>query len=152
MDFSTSAYDSAGSSASRSYGLPTTEGVGVPHPDAVGVTMELIQDVVVEFYKRAKDDDVLGPVFERYVHDWDSHLVRMTDFWAAALLRAGRYSGRPVERHRAIDELSGAHFRRWIELFDATTRDLCTPRQADAFMTRARRMREGMVKVLSLEV
>ena len=32
-----------------------------------------------------------------------AHLARMTDFWSAALLRTGRYSGRPVERHRSIE-------------------------------------------------
>jgi hemoglobin len=127
-----------------------TEGVGVPHADARDITTELIREVVVEFYKRARLDDSLGPVFDRHVHDWDVHLDRMTDFWAAALLRSGRYSGRPVERHRTIPGLSGAHFRRWVELFEVVTRDLCTPRQADAFMVRASRMREGMTKVLRL--
>ena len=107
--------------------------------------------MVLEFYQRARLDQKLGPVFDRHVDDWDAHLARMTDFWAAALLRSGRYSGRPVERHRGIEELSGAHFRRWIELFEATTRDICTPRQADAFINRARRMREGMTKVLRLD-
>ncbi len=145
------AYDSAGAPAPRAYGLPMTEGVGVPHPDADDVTVELIHEVVVEFYQRARLDDLLGPVFDQYVQDWDFHLGRMTDFWAAALLRSGRYSGRPVERHRGIEELSGAHFRRWVELFETTTRDLCTPRQADAFIIRARRMREGMTKVLRLD-
>jgi hemoglobin len=128
-----------------------TEGAGVPHPDADDVTVELIRAVVVEFYLRARLDEKLGPVFDRYVQDWDVHLGRMTDFWAAALLRSGRYSGRPVERHRGIEELGGAHFRRWVELFEATTRDLCTPKQADAFNIRARRMREGMTKVLGLD-
>jgi hemoglobin len=74
----------------------------------------------------------------------------MTDFWGAALLRTGRYSGRPVERHRTIEGLSAAHFTRWIELFETTVGDLCTPQQAAAFMIRALRMREGMTKVLRL--
>ena len=80
-----------------------------------------------------------------------THLARMTDFWSAALLRSGRYSGRPVERHRAIDRLSAGHFDRWIELFEATVCELCPARQADAFLVRARLMREGMIRVLGLE-
>ena len=74
----------------------------------------------------------------------------MTDFWSAALLRTGRYSGRPVEQHRAIDGLSRGHFDRWIELFEATVRDLCPAREAEAFLVRARRMRDAMTKVLGL--
>lgn len=134
----------------RSYGLATTEGVGMPHADAEGVTEERIRDVVVEFYRRARRDDRLGPVFESHVGSWDDHLARMVDFWSAALLRTGRYSGRPVERHRELGGLGAAHFDRWIELFEETVRDLCTPREAEAFLTRARRMREGMTKVLGL--
>jgi hemoglobin len=136
--------------SSRSYGLPVTEGLGVPHSDAEGVTEDQIRAVVVEFYRRARRDDLLGPVFETHVHGWDEHLGRMTDFWSAALLRTGRYSGRPVERHREIDGLSAGHFDRWIGLFEDTVRDLCPPREAKAFLVRARRMREGMTKVLGL--
>jgi hemoglobin len=75
----------------------------------------------------------------------------MTDFWSAALLRTARYSGRPVERHRAIEELCAGHFDRWIALFEETVRDLCPSQQAEAFLGRAQRMREGMIKVLGLD-
>ena len=107
--------------------------------------------MVVEFYRRARRDERLGPVFEAHVDEWDAHLSRMTDFWSAALLRTGRYSGRPVERHRSIGSLAAGHFDRWVELFEETVRDLCPPRQADAFLVRARRMRDGMIMVLGLD-
>jgi len=132
------------------YALPVTEGVGVPHADAEGITEGLIRDVVVEFYRRARRDTRLGPVFEAHVREWEVHLTRMTDFWSAALLRTGRYSGKPVEVHRAVDGLAGDHFGRWVELFESTVRDLCPPQKAEAFLVRARRMRDGMVKVLGL--
>jgi hemoglobin len=128
-----------------------TEGAGVPHADAEGVSEDQIRAVVDEFYRRARRDERLGPVFEAHVGAWDVHLARMTDFWSAALLRTGRYSGRPVERHREIDGLSAGHFDRWVELFEDTVRDLCLPREAEAFLVRARRMREGMTKVLGLD-
>lgn len=130
--------------------LAVTEAVGAPHEDARGVTEPLIRAVVVEFYRRARDDQQLGPIFEARVHDWDWHLDRMTDFWSSALLRSGRYSGRPVEKHRPIESLTVDHFDRWVELFEATVHDLCEPAEAQAFMVRARRMRDGMTKVLGL--
>ena len=135
----------------RTYALPLSEQRGVPHPDARGISEELIREVVDEFYRRARRDEELAPVFEAYVADWDRHLARMSDFWSAALLRTGRYSGRPVEQHRSIDGLSAAHFDRWIELFEETVGDLCPAEQAPAFALRARRMREAMVMVLGLD-
>jgi hemoglobin len=82
-----------------------TEGIGVPHADSEGITEDQIHAVVVEFYRRARGDDRLGPVFEKHAEEWDGHLARMTDFWSAALLRSGRYFGKPVEQHGAIDDL-----------------------------------------------
>jgi hemoglobin len=145
-----SAMDGSSVPPPRSYGLSVTEGIGVPHPDAEEITEDLIRDVVVEFYRRARRDGRLGPVFERHVEGWDDHLARMTDFWSAALLRSGRYSGRPVERHRVISGLSLHHFDRWIELFETTVRDLCPGRKAEAFLVRAGRMRDAMTRVLGL--
>lgn len=133
------------------YRLPLSDRPGLPDADAAGITEELIRDVVDEFYRRARHDPVLGPVFEARVHDWDRHLNRMHDFWSAALLRTGRYSGRPVEVHRPIPGLAAVHFRRWLALFEATVYDLCPLNQADAFLVRARRMRDGMISVLRLE-
>jgi hemoglobin len=136
--------------APRRYGLPLSERPALPDADAAGITESLIRDVVVEFYRRARRDGRLGPVFEAHVHEWDAHLGRMTDFWSAALLRTGRYSGRPVEQHRLIAGLTAALFDRWIALFEETVRDLCPPGQAEAFLVRARRMRDGMTMVLGL--
>jgi len=136
--------------STRSYGLAVTEDIGLPHADAERITEDQIRAVVDEFYRRARRDHRLGPVFETQVHSWDEHLARITNFWSAALLRTGRYSGKPVEQHRAIDDLSLGHFDRWLELFEATVRDLCSDREAEAFLVRARRMREGMTRVLGL--
>ncbi len=137
--------------SARSYRLAVTEGVGVPHADAEGITEDRIRAVVVEFYRRARRDDRLGPVFDAHVREWDEHLARMTDFWSAALLRTGRYAGRPVERHREVGGLEPRHFDRWVELFEVTVHDLCPPREAEAFLVRARRMRNAMTKVLELD-
>lgn len=132
----------------RRYGLPMTEGAGVPHADAAGITEDLIRAVVDEFYRRARRDARLGPVFEGHVASWDEHLARMADFWSSALLRTGRYAGNPLARHRAVGGLEPGHFDRWVGLFEDTVRDLCPPPQADAFLVRARRMRDAMTRAL----
>jgi len=132
-------------------GLALTERPSAPHADARGITEDLIRAVVDEFYRRTREDDELGPIFNQYVQDWDHHLAKMTDFWSAALLKTGRYSGRPVERHRLIADLSADHFHRWIALFDATTRDLCQPAEAQAFLVRAHKMRDAMTRNLGVD-
>jgi hemoglobin len=138
------------SQTTRRYGLPMTEGSGVPHADAGGIDESLIRAVVDEFYRRARRDEGLGPVFESHIDDWGEHLGRMADFWSSALLRTGRYAGNPLERHRAVEGLDLGHFDRWVDLFEETVRDLCPSPQADAFLVRARRMRDAMTRALAL--
>ncbi len=148
MRTTSDSYESAAAFYSRKYGLAITEGPRRPFEDAEGITESVIRDVVHEFYRRARLDERIGPVFELHIGDWDHHLARMVDFWSAALLRTGRYSGQPVEAHRRIDDLSHGHFDRWIELFEATVRDLCPAEQGRAFLIRAQQMRAGLSKVL----
>jgi hemoglobin len=137
-------------STTSSHGLGVTAYAGLPCDDGEGITEDGIRAVVEEFYRRACRDDWLGPVFEAHVEEWEGHLRRMTDFWSAALLRTGRYSGHPVEVHRAIEELSAGHFDRWLSLFEDTVRDLCPPTEAEAYLIRVRRMGEGMTRSLGL--
>lgn len=135
-------------SSIESSSLPIRSYSALPNDDAEGVSEEMIRSVVGEFYRRAREDAQLGPIFEAHIADWPEHLDRMTDFWSAALLRTGRYTGNPVESHRRISSLAAGHFDRWITLFEQTVRDLCPLREAEAFLVRALRMREGLMKAL----
>lgn len=81
-----------------------------------------LRALVDAFYLQAREDPLLGPVFEQYVSNWDEHLARMTDFWASLLLRDSSYSGHPFEMHRAIPELTPAMFDRWVDLFGTAAR------------------------------
>lgn len=135
--------------SARPYSLPIRPDVALPNDDAQGVTEEMIRSVVVGFYRRARRDAKLGPIFDAHVAEWPEHLGRMTDFWSAALRRTGRYTGNPVESHRRVPTLAPGHFDRRITLFEQTVRDLCPPREAEAFLARALRMREGLTKGLA---
>jgi hemoglobin len=100
----------------------------------------MIRRLVDTFYDRVVADAVLGPVFRARVADWPVHLARMYDFWSAVVLQTGRYAGRPLERHRAIDELEPAHFARWVALWSETVRDVAPPGVRDRFTIPAGRM------------
>ena len=138
------------SNSGRSYRLSVTEHGGTPDPDACRLTEGRIREVVDEFYRRAQRDDQLGPVFEAHVESWDRHLAKMVDFWSAAMLRTGRYSGNPIQRHREIPELTLEHFDRWVALFEATVHDRCEADEAEAFLVRVRKMHYAMTQLLRL--
>lgn len=90
-------------------------------PNPALCTEEEISHLVHAFYRRVRDDALLGPIFDRHVTDWDTHLARMVDFWSSALRGTARFRGTPMPKHAALPGLSADLFRHWLALFRATT-------------------------------
>lgn len=80
-------------------------------------TEDEIKCLVHDFYARVRQDDLLGPIFNTHVADWDHHLAKLCDFWSSILLRTGRFSGTPMSKHAALSELNAVLFERWLALF-----------------------------------
>ena len=98
-------------------------------PAALEETM--VAAVVSAFYAKARQDELIGPVFNRVVavDHWPQHIQTITDFWSSMMLGPRRYSGRPMPKHIAIPELGDAHFQRWLTLFRQTVEELCPPQK-----------------------
>jgi len=113
--------------------------LAVQHPELDERSIRLL---VQTFYGRAREDELIGPIFNRTVQDWDEHIGRISDFWSSMLLKTGRYSGAPMRPHLQLS-LEGAHFDRWLQLFEATARDLFPPELSELFIIRARRIADS---------
>ena len=110
-------------------------------PDAIDEAM--IDRLVEGFYARVRVDSLIGPVFAERIEDWSPHLEQMKLFWSSVALMSGAYHGRPMPKHLPLP-VDARHFDRWLELFEATARDLCPPAAADHFIERARRIAESL--------
>ncbi|MFC0243058.1 group III truncated hemoglobin [Rhodopseudomonas telluris] len=106
------------------------------------ITEAEINLLVRTFYARAREDEQIGPIFNRAVADWDHHIAQISDFWSSMLLKTGRYEGRPMRPHLMLG-LEPAHFDRWLKLFEATATELFAPDVAAAFIIRARRIADS---------
>lgn len=116
--------------------LPLTASDSSEHPS---VTIDEIRVMVERFYEHARDDELLGPIFAERVADWDAHYDTMTRFWSSAVLRAGTYSGRPIEKHR-IDGLTTQHFVNWVGRFTHVVEREFGPERAAIFIDLSKRM------------
>lgn len=113
---------------------------GAAHP---AITEAMIATLVQRFYARAREDAVIGPVFQDAVADWDEHIANIADFWSSVMLRTGRYHGRPMRPHLILP-LEPQHFDRWLALFEETAEEVCgAPDIANAFILRARRIADS---------
>lgn len=87
-------------------------------------TEEEIKTLVFGFYDKIRIDDILGPIFNAHIHDWDAHLTIMVQFWSSMLLGTGTFNGTPMPKHVALPNLEASLFRHWLALFEETTRSL----------------------------
>ncbi len=114
-------------------------------PDSVAQASEnadieaAIEACVRNFYAKGRNDDLLGPVFNSKVADWEHHLKRIQDFWSRTLLGTARYSGHPYPAHMHLP-VEREHFARWMALFEETARETLEPGLAEKAIGRARHM------------
>lgn len=103
-----------------------------------------IEQLVAAFYARVQSDDLLGPIFDDRVTDWEWHMDRMCSFWATVLRAEPGYHsdhrGSPQQIHQSIEGLTRKHYDRWLELFEATASDVFEPWAVDNVVNRARRI------------
>ncbi|ADJ22812.1 truncated hemoglobin-like protein [Hyphomicrobium denitrificans ATCC 51888] len=119
-----------------------------PHPKApglsVGIDEVMVADLVNRFYAKVRQDELLGPVFNSRIEDWDEHLAKLSAFWSSVVLMTGRYKGQPMPAHVAISEISEEHFLRWLELFAETAKAVCPPEAAALFVDRSQRIAQSL--------
>ncbi len=109
------------------------------------LTEQQITTFVHAFYARVQTDAVLSPIFEaRMSGTWEDHLPRMISFWSNILLGKPGFVGDPIGKHRAMDEITPAHFDHWLELFEKVLREVLPEQQAIDVVYRARQMRVSL--------
>jgi len=104
-----------------------------------GITEAMIERLVHRFYDKVRGDEMLGPIFEARISNWEPHLAQMCAFWSSVALMSGRYHGAPMPKHLPLP-VDAAHFDRWLALFEATAREVCPPAAQAYFIERARRI------------
>jgi len=105
------------------------------------ITEAMIEELVRTFYARVRQDPRLGPIFMKALgEDWEEHLLLLIDFWSSLMLTTGRYSGRPLQKHLALQGVTPADFDIWLRLFEGAALDVTTPEIAAAFLEKAERV------------
>lgn len=112
-------------------------GPGTPL-EAVGGE-EALRALLADFYTRARADELLGPVFAAHVHDWDTHLDRVTAFWVTLLGGEAAWRGNLNRVHAGLG-IRGPHLARWLDLFGEAARAHLPPEAAALLLTRAETM------------
>jgi hemoglobin len=120
-------------------GAERREAITAEIAERTGITETMIERLVRGFYAKVRTDAVLAPIFEARIRNWEPHLTQMFAFWSSVALMTGRYHGTPMVKHMPLP-VDADHFDRWLDLFEATAREICSPQAAAHFIERARRI------------
>ncbi|MEM7185473.1 MAG: group III truncated hemoglobin [Bacteroidota bacterium] len=104
-----------------------------------------VQLLVRTFYAKVREDDLLGPIFNGIITDWEPHLARISDFWMSNLFFSKKYLGDPMQKHIEVDQgphgtINEMHFGVWINLWYETMDELFEGEVASRAKNRARSM------------
>ncbi|HZZ87763.1 MAG TPA: group III truncated hemoglobin [Caulobacteraceae bacterium] len=108
-----------------------------------GIDDAMIERLIDGFYADVRADPVLSPIFAAKIAHWPPHLAQMYAFWSSVMLMSGRYHGQPMPKHASLP-IEGAHFDRWLALFEAAARRECPPAAAAAFVEKARMIGQSL--------
>ena len=101
-----------------------------------------IKVMVDLFYERIRDDELLGPIFNRVIKDnWPAHLEKMYGFWQSILFNTPTYGGSAFEPHGKLP-VTREHFVRWLSLFNLNMDARFEGEKAEEAKLRAKKIAE----------
>jgi hemoglobin len=101
-----------------------------------------IEWMVRLFYERGLADPVLAPIFRAHIHEWETHIRIVTDFWSGVILGTKRYAGNAFGPHAKLDFAPEA-FDHWLRCLESAARDSLSPEHADRAIAVARHMAQS---------
>lgn len=109
-----------------------------------------INFLVISFYAKIREDEVLGPIFNQHIatEKWPEHLEKLTDFWETNLFGIPKFKGSPTQKHMQVDKnlnhtIEPFHFGRWMQFWFETIDQHFEGEMADKAKNAARKMATG---------
>ena len=121
------------------------------------VTRENINEMVLKFYTKILQDDIVGPYFINSLGDdmtkgkWPTHLTTLNSFWVTMMTGKTGYNGHPFPPHAFLGEMYYETFERWLKLFHETLYEYFTPEIADKFYKKSEIIAEQFMENLDIE-
>jgi hemoglobin len=81
------------------------------------------------FYADVRQHREIGPIFLARIHDWPTHIQKITEFWSRVTGGPSTFDGDVPGQHLPLG-LERAHFDRWLELWDYNCQRHLKPREA----------------------
>lgn len=112
-----------------------------------------IEQLIILFYEKVKQDKTIGFIFTEVVPiNWAHHIPVIVDFWESILLDNPVYKKNAMEVHYDLNKkvpLQKEHFESWMHLFATTVDELFEGKIATAAKVRAQSIASVMLFKMS---
>jgi hemoglobin len=128
--------------------------VSVPPPRGEGSLYarmggrERLQFLLRHFYADVRQQNLIGPVFNRQIQDWPAHLEKIADFWSNVTGGPIRYSGPMPMKHVPLG-IEARHFDAWLDLWRRHCRAHIGGREAEELIVAAESIGERIRWVIA---
>ncbi len=102
------------------------------------------------FYMDIRQHEVLGPIFNAQIEDWDAHLEKIAEFWSLQTGGTSLYRGGFAGAHLKLD-LEQEMFDMWLELWDFNCERQLEPELGKAMSAIAHEMARRLKRVIAMK-
>jgi len=108
------------------------------------ITHDNIRTLVMDFYAKLINDDIVGPFFIAKLGEdinselWQTHLETIVGFWTSLAFGKPKYNGNLFLPHTQLGQLKRKTFEQWLKLFAETLDEVYVERIAESFKERSR--------------
>jgi hemoglobin len=102
------------------------------------------------FYADVRQHSLIGPIFNRQIHDWPAHLEKIGSFWARLTGGPSEYSGRMPMKHLNLG-IEAQHFDVWLQLWTFNCRGHLPKPEAEEMIGLAHEIGRRLKTILSVE-
>lgn len=104
---------------------------------------ETLRPLLQHFYSDVRQHQVIGPIFNKQIEDWTSHLEKILRFWTTVTGGPPTYAGPMMIAHIKL-HLGPEHFEIWLDLWRRHCRIRLDAEKAEALINIAETMAERL--------
>lgn len=109
---------------------------------------EKLAILLKHFYADVRQHHLLGPVFNRHIHDWPAHLSHIGEFWSRLAGGPSHFEGSLPLKHARLG-IGAHHFDAWLELWKFNCVRQLPPQEANEMIDLAQMIGKRLQHLLA---
>lgn len=110
---------------------------------------EALARLLHHFYADVRQHALIGPIFNKQIHDWPAHLEKIGSFWARLTGGPSGYSGQMPMKHLNLG-IEAQHFGAWLQLWTFNCRSHLKEAEAEEMICMAQEIGRRLKTILGV--